>query len=126
MLGTIIFNLDPPDGRAVSAKLAVPYVTPPDAEPKAMVGPAFPAPPPLPYATNPGSYMQLWTSKSAITTAEEMKDEMEAVCKTYTGASLDYTGIQTTILNSSNYMCADHGTAIRKPGYSSTFPRPFQ
>ena len=104
MVGTVAFNLDPPDGRAANAQTDVPYVTPPDDDPEAMVGTAVPALPRLPYAPGPGSYTQLWTSQSATTTADEMKNEMDAYLETYTGASPDYSGIQTTILNSSDWM----------------------
>jgi hypothetical protein len=104
MVGTVNFNLDPPDGRAAKARTDVPSVTPPDAEPEAMVGPAVPVPPRLPYAPGPGSYTQLWSSQSATRMAEEMKDEMEAYRKTYMGAAPDYPGIQTTIVNSSDWM----------------------
>jgi hypothetical protein len=104
MVGTVAFNLDPPDGRAANAQTDVPSVTPPDAEPEAMVGPAVPAPPRLPYAPGPGPYTQLWSSQSATTMAEEMKYEMEAYRKTYKGAAPDYPGIQTTIVNSPGWM----------------------
>jgi hypothetical protein len=125
MVGTVAFNLDPRDVCAANARMDVPSLTQPDAEPEAMVGPAVPVPPRVPYTSDPGSYTQLGSSQSATTTAEEMKDEMEAYRETYTWAAPDYPGIQTTIVNSSDWMGFSQ-RAIRKPGGSSAFPRPVQ
>jgi hypothetical protein len=77
MVGTIAFNLDPPDGHTAKSQMGFSSLTPPDAEPEVMVRTAVPAPPRLPYAPVPGSYTQLWTSLSATMTAEEMKNEMK-------------------------------------------------
>jgi hypothetical protein len=39
-----------------------------------------------------------------MTTAEDMKDDMESYLKAYTSINPDYPAIQTNILNSSDWM----------------------
>jgi hypothetical protein len=58
----------------------------------------------MPYAPGPGSYTQLWTSQSATSTAEELAEDMESYIDIYLETAPDYAGIQTTILNSSDWM----------------------
>jgi hypothetical protein len=52
---------------------------------------------------NPGSYTQLWLSQSAVTSSEELRQEMETYIQIYTNANPDYTGIQVSILNSTDW-----------------------
>jgi hypothetical protein len=99
MVGAVHFNLDPPDG------LAPEVVLPPEpGQEQATAEAAVPATPRLPFAPDPGSYTQLWTSQSATTSAEEMKNEMEAYVDIYAETNPDYAAIQVTILNSSDWV----------------------
>jgi hypothetical protein len=105
-MGNVAFDLAPPDGRAGENPNVVlpPIVQPPEAALAAALGAAVPTPPRLPYAPDPGTYTQLWTSQSVTTTAEEMKDEMEAYVEAYTEENPDYGAIQTAITNTSEWM----------------------
>jgi hypothetical protein len=102
MVGNVNFRLDPAEGMA--------HVTQDDVAPLEnetivdLAGAPELAPPRLPYAPDPGSYTQLWTSQAACTTAEEMKDDMESYLVPYTDAAPDYNAIQVTILNSADWM----------------------
>jgi hypothetical protein len=58
----------------------------------------------MPYAPNPGTYTQLWTSQSATSTAAELAEDMESYINTYLEAAPNYAAIQTTILNSLDWM----------------------
>jgi hypothetical protein len=106
MAGTVSFSLNSPDGRAArdGREPLAGAAIPPEPVDEATAGAAVPATPRLPFAPDPGSYTQLWTSQSATTTAEEMKDDMEAYLDGYTDERPDYTAIQTAILNSSEWM----------------------
>jgi hypothetical protein len=106
MVGTVSFNLDPPDGRAGAGGIPLETQPPPEVvtEREVEVGAAVPATPRLPFAPDPGSYTQFWTSQSATTTADEMSEDMESYIGNYIDANPDYNAIQTTILNSSDWM----------------------
>ncbi len=76
MVGTVRFNLEPPNGFAADAKANADANLPPEVE-LLGVEAAVPAAPRLPFAPGPGSFTQLWTFQSARTIAKEMKDDME-------------------------------------------------
>ncbi len=103
MVGTVQFNLEPPDDLAVDAEANADADLPPEVE-VLEVEAAVPAAPRLPFAPDPGSFTQLWTSQSATTTTEEMKNDMESYLEAYTSPNPDYAAIQTNILNSSDWM----------------------
>jgi hypothetical protein len=86
MVGTVQFNLEPPEVELLGVEAAVS------------------AAPRLPFAPGPGSFTQLWTSQSATTTAEEMKVDMESHIEAYSSINPDYPAIQTNILNSSDWI----------------------
>jgi hypothetical protein len=103
MVGTVRFNLEPPNGFAADAKANADANLPPEVE-LLGVEAAVPAAPRLPFAPGPGSFTQLWTSQSATTTVKEMKVDMESYIEAYTSINPDYPAIQTNILNSSDWM----------------------
>jgi hypothetical protein len=101
MVGTVHFHLENPDGRVAEAAAGPPAADNPQGlGQEAAVGATVPVAPRLPFALDPGLYTQLWTSQLATTTAEEMKEDMESYVELYT----DYPAIQTTILNSSDWL----------------------
>jgi hypothetical protein len=107
MVGTVSFNLEPPDGRAAGAAdntASTPDPPPPRTEQEATVGATVPDTPRLPFAPDPGTYTQLWTSQAATTTASDMKEDMESYMGIYNNGNPDYGAIQTTILNSSDWI----------------------
>jgi hypothetical protein len=102
MSGSVSFRLEPAEGRGAATQDDDGH---PGNETTADPAGALElAPPRLPYAPDPGSYTQLWTSQSARTTAEEMKDDMESYLVPYTYATPDYAAVQVTILNSVDWM----------------------
>jgi hypothetical protein len=106
MVGTVHFSLENPIGHVANATAEPAAAEPPHGGlgQEAAVGATVPAAPRLPFAPGPGSYTQLWTSQSATTTAEEMKEDMESYVAAYTEANPDYPSIQTTILNLSDWL----------------------
>jgi hypothetical protein len=105
-VGTVTFQLDPADNGP-----AQPPGEPEGAEATAATGnqagngagAAIPAPPRLPYTPDPGSYTQIWLSQSAVTSAEELRQEMDTYVNLYTDVNPDYTAIQVLILNSAEW-----------------------
>jgi hypothetical protein len=106
MVGSVSFQLDPPDnGTIPPANNATQATAPAVAVDQAVdgAGAVIPAPPRLPYAPDPGSYTQLWMAQSAETSAEELRQEMENYVQLYTDPNPDYTAIQVSILNSTEW-----------------------
>jgi hypothetical protein len=103
MVGTVRFNLEPPDGFATDAEANADANLPPEVEILGLEA-AVPAAPRLPFALDSGSFTQLWTSQPATTTAKEMKVDMESYIEAYTSINPDYPAIQTNILNASDWM----------------------
>jgi hypothetical protein len=58
MVGTVQFNLDPPDGHAANAEAITDVELPPENEQELEAGAAVTAAPRLPFAPDPGSYTQ--------------------------------------------------------------------
>jgi hypothetical protein len=104
MVGTVQFNLDLPDGLAAEVEAITAVGLPPEIKQELEADAACTAAPRLPFAPDPGSFPQLWTSQSATTTAKDMKDDMEVYREAYTSVNPDYAAIQTNILNSTNWM----------------------
>ena len=107
MVGAVSFRLDAPDGLAGNAG-ANPHPgeggLPPEGNDQTAAGATVPVTPQLPFAADPGSYTQLWTSQSSATTAQEMRDDMESYLMAFAEANPDYPIIPTAILNSSDRM----------------------
>jgi hypothetical protein len=100
MVGTIQFNLGPPDGRTADAEAITDVGLPPEIEQDLEADAAGTAAPRrLPFAPNPNSYTQPGTSQSTTTTAKEIRDDMESYLKAYTSTNPDYPALQTSILN---------------------------
>jgi hypothetical protein len=76
MVGTVQFNLEPPDGFAADAEATADANLPPEVE-ELEAEAAVTGAPRLPFAPGPVSFTQLWTFQSARTIAKEMKDDME-------------------------------------------------
>jgi hypothetical protein len=80
MVGSVNFQLDPPDnGPNLLANDPANATGPTGAGNQAVngAGADIPAPPRLPYTSDPGSYTQLWLAQFAETSAEELRQEME-------------------------------------------------
>ena len=107
MVGAVSFRLDAPDGLAGNAG-ANPHPgeggLPPEGNDQTAAGATVPVTPQLLFASDPGSYTQLWTSQSSATTAQEMRDDMESYLVAFAEANPDYPTISTAILNSSDWM----------------------
>jgi hypothetical protein len=108
-VGTARFILDAPDlvGSDPPAPVSTAGMAPmvPGTQQQTADGAgAAAAPPWLPYAPNPGTYTQLWMSKSAGTSAAEMAAECEAYIETFSGTPVDYNAIITSLLVASDGM----------------------
>jgi hypothetical protein len=61
-------------------------------------------PPRLPYAPDPGTYTQLWTSQTSTTTREEIKAELSGYLEGYAGSGIpNYSAIQNQVVASGDW-----------------------
>jgi hypothetical protein len=106
-MGSVRFALEDPETRADPT---VPVTTGPGAEAlgtgaqAADAAGAVPPPPWLPYAPGPGTYTQLWMSKTAGTSALEMSKECETYLDAFTGNPVDYPAIVSSLLATADGM----------------------